>query len=484
MHGSAASPPGWGTAAGGGDMIPARWRPRVGLVAVRFKLFDAQMGPEFPSRMRAHVDRSASILEGHFDVLRTPLIEEDDDAARVAEQLAGEQLDAIVLAPAMAAPPSFARTALGRTDAPLVIWNAPSITRIPDDYRQDEATVHSTTVGAVMYANVLVRSGRRVPVITAPHDDDEALEELLRTVRSAAAAGSLRGATFLRVGEPIPGYLDVEASAAELARLGVREHSLELPEWERLVSEIDRVEAETLMADLGKRWTGDAGPGGERSAQVALALGRGLDEAGAIGGTVNCHGPWFRDSEVVGIPACLGVALQTQADRPMACTGDQPTAIMLTLARRLAGAALYCETYAPETESGLVLIAAGGEGDPAWAEPTDAVRLESNDHYPGQRGEGSSVAFALRPGPATLLSLSPDAEGWVLAWGPGEIVETRYRNMRGPNGMFRFESGPSREAISQWIMSGATHHNALAPGHLDVEVPVLAQALGIRHVRV
>ncbi len=50
--------------------------------------------------------------------------------------------------------------------------------------------------------------------------------------------------------------------------------------------------------------------------------------------------------------------------------------------------------------------------------------------------------------------------------------------------MFRFASGPSGEAISRWIISGATHHNALAPGRLDVEVPILAAALGIRHVRV
>ena len=98
--------------------------------------------------------------------------------------------------------------------------------------------------------------------------------------------------------------------------------------------------------------------------------------------------------------------------------------------------------------------------------------------------QGTSVAFALQTGPATLLSLSPEPDGWVLAWGPGEIVETRYDDMRGPNGMFRFDSGPSGEAISRWIMSGATHHNALAPGHLDIEVPALAEALGIRHARI
>jgi hypothetical protein len=36
--------------------------------------------------------------------------------------------------------------------------------------------------------------------------------------------------------------------------------------------------------------------------------------------------------------------------------------------------------------------------------------------------------------------------------------------MRGPNGMFRFDSGDVAEATSRWIASGATHHNALRPG--------------------
>jgi len=459
-------------------------RPRVGLVSVRFKLFDEQMGADLPGRMQAHMERSAAILEDVFDVVRTPLIEDEADAIVAAQGLADEPLDAVVFAPAMAAPPSYAKAALAGCDAPLVIWNAPSIRRLPDDYHQDEATVHSTTVGALMFSNVLVREGRAAPVVTASHEDADALERMLRTVRAAAAAGFIRGATFLRLGEPIPGYLDVEASAEELGRLGISEQAVGRGAWAAAVDDVSPSRARELLEDVQARWNGDPGPQAEWSARIAVALDTVLAEAGAIGGTVNCHGPWFRSSDVVGLPACLGVACQTAMGRPIACTGDQTTAIALVLARRIAGAALYCEAYVAETDTGLVLVAAGGEGDPAWADPPDAVVLESNDHYPGARGEGTSIAFALRPGPAALLSLSPEPDGWVLAWGPGEIVETRYRDMRGPNAMFRFDSGPSGEAISRWIGSGATHHNALVPERLEVEVPVLAAALGIRYVRV
>jgi L-arabinose isomerase len=357
--------------------------------------------------------------------------------------------------------------------------------RLPDDLRQDEATVHSTTVGALMYANVRLREGSRPIVVTAAHDDPPAVQRLIRTIRAVAAAGSLEGAVLLRLGDPIPGYLDVEADAEELARLGVTEEAVTRERWEEAVAAVPEAEAKQLLADLQARgWSGDPGPEAAWSGRIALALARELDRAGAVAGTVNCHGPWFRRSTKVGLTACLGVACQTDAGRPISCTGDQPTAIALHLARQVAGAALYCETYAPEIDTGLVLVAAGGEGDPAWADPPGSVFLEANDHYPGERGEGTSVAFSLRRGPATLLSMSPALGGWVMAWATGEIVETRYRNMRGPNGMFRFDSAAGGEALERWIASGATHHNALAPGRLDVEMPALASALGIQAVQV
>ena len=458
-------------------------RRRVALVSVRFTMFDAQMPADFPARMRAHAARSAELLRARFEVTEFPLIESIDHAAAVAAMLSREPPNAIVFAPAMAAPPSFADAALSATVAPLIIWSAPAIRHLPDDLRQAQATEHTTTVGAVMYANVRSRAGRQAPVVTASHDDAAGIERVLRTVAAAAEAGALAGTTILRLGDPITGYLDVLASDAERAALGVREVRVEADAWEDAVSGVSDADAAALLDEVrGAGWQGEPGPVATVSARAAVALGRTMDAAGASAATVNCHGPWFRDSSVVGVTACLGVACQARAGRSISCTGDLPTAVALHLARGLSGAALYCECYAPEIETGLALVAAGGEGDPAWA-ASGAVTLEPNLHYPGRNGAGAAVSFPLERREATLLSLSPSADGWVLAWATGRIEEARYDHLGGPNGMFRFDSGPADEALTRWIASGATHHCALAPGRLDVEVPVLAAALGIREVR-
>lgn len=459
-------------------------RPRVGLVVPRFTLFDPHMRPGFVERMRAAGGRYAQLLDEWFDVVSTGVIEDDDQARTAAQTLRLARPDAIVLAPCMAAPPSFGWAVCeALPETPVVIWNALPVERMAADLSQAEATENSTTVGCVMLGNVLVRAGRPAPTVTTPPDDRAALERLARTIRGAAAAGAARGTTLLRIGAPIDGYLDVEASKTELAALGVREIDVGARELEEAFASTSEPDGRAVLDECREAgWQGDPGALGVRSGRLAHAVRGLLELHGASGGTVNCHGPLFRFGARIGIPACLAVAREAAAGRPLSCTGDQPAGVSLMLARGLTGAGLYHECYAPEPASGLMLIAAGGEGDPSFAD--GPVVLEENDHYPGEAGRGASIAFALRTGPATMLSASPTRQGWVLAWATGEVAESRYRHMRGPNGMFRFDSGDAVEATSRWISSGATHHNALAPGRLDVEIPVLAEALGMRSVRV
>jgi L-arabinose isomerase len=458
-------------------------RPTVGLVSVYFTFFDAQM-PDLRASREAAARLYADVLGRHFDVVYPGLVTSDDDGRRVNAALRAERLDAVVFAPSMAAPPSHGQAALAGLDVPLVVWNAPLVERLADDLTQAEATVNSTQVGAVMLANVLVRAGRRFATVTASPASSDDVDRVVRTIRAASAASALRGRTALRLGEPIAGYTDVEATADELAQVGVTERAVAVEELDEAFAAVGDGAVSALLADLDRRFVRTPSARDADSAQLALAL-RGLFEAyGADFGTVNCHGSHFRRNARVGITACLGVSLLAERGVSVSCTGDQPTALALALGRALSGRALYCEFYTAERQTGLMLLAAGGEGDPAWASPGEPVRIEPNTHYPGVRGSGAALGYRLEQGPATVLSLSPAARGWRLAWATGEVVETRYPRMGGPNAMFRFDSGPAYEAGARWIESGATHHNALARGRLDLEVPVLAQALGVEAVRV
>ena len=234
-------------------------------------------------------------------------------------------------------------------------------------------------------------------------------------------------------------------------------------------------EQHSLLDELeGRGFEIEARSGIDRSLRLAVALHALMDRGGAIAGTVNCAGSLLRFDERIGICACLGVACETARGRPLSCTGDQPAAIAAYLARRVGGAALYAEVYAPDATADAALVLGGPEADPAWAADDGTVRISPTRYVPGLRGDGAGVDFRLATGPATLLALAPTGRRWTLVCALGEIVESRYRAVRGPNGMFRFERRPVVEAVSALASAGATHHVALAPGHLDVEARTIA----------
>jgi len=454
-------------------------------VSCYFTLFDDQMPSGFRQEREAVVRGYVELLARDFDVVDAGMLTTDAEGDRARELLQQARPDVIVFAPSMAAPPSYAARALAGLDVPLVVWNGPTIDRLPDGLTQAQATVNSSQVAAVMLANALVRERRPFAAVTASPADPDGVELLIRTVRAAAVASSLRRTTALRVGSWFPGYLDVQSSPSELARLGITEHAVGIPELNDVFAGVAGERVGEGLAGLAARgWVHHPGPADERSMRLALALGDLVASTNAVTVTVNCHSEVLRWNPAIGITACLGASLLTADGVPVSCTGDLPTALALVLARALSGRALYCEFYTPERETGLMLLAAGGEGDPAWADPAHPIVVEPNAHYPGDHGAGTSVSFRLEPGPATALSLSPLEDSWCLAWATGEIVEARYDTMGGPNGMFRFDSGSAFEAGARWIASGATHHNALAGGRLDVEIPILARALGIKEVRV
>ena len=460
-------------------------RPKVGLVSCYFPLFEKQMPPGFRQDREETARGYAELLARDFDVVDAGTLASDADGERANAVLRDAGPAVVVFAPSMAAPPSYVAHALAGLETPLVIWNGPTIDRLPDGLTQAQATVNSSQVAAVMLANALVREATPFATVTASPSDAQGTAQLVRTVRAAAVASILRGASLLRVGQWLPGYLDVESTAAELARLGVAEHSVSVEELDEAYEAVAAERVERGLVDLDDRgWERREGPADGRSMRLALALHDLAGSVNAVAATVNCHSEILRWNPRIGITACLGASLLTAEGIPVSCTGDLPTALALVLARALSGRALYCEFYTPERETGLMLLAAGGEGDPAWADPQHPVVVEPNDHYPGDHGSGTSLSFRLEQGPATALSFSPAGDTWRLAWATGEIVEARYDTMGGPNGMFRFDSGSAFEAGARWIASGATHHNALARGRLDVEIPVLARALGIDEVRV
>lgn len=471
--------------------MPGDSRPtlRIGLLAVYFGLFDAAMPPEFRQDRTAFAESMRARLEEFGSVVYPGVVDTDEAGRQAGLLFASSDVDVIVFAPTMAAPPSYGWEAIRNLPrVPVVAVGAQELVEVPDDYATEEATRRSLPVGLVMFTNVLVRMGRQFTTLVSSVGRDDLDIALGETLRAADAAATVSKSRLLTIGKPIPGYMDVEVTGEQLVDLGIEVVEVDPSGIAAAFAAVPDGEVAGLVDELRGRFESARvdDPVLARSARLALAMQELCRQNDVNAGAVNCHGDALRWNPDVGITACLGVSLCAEAGLPFACTGDVPTAIALAIGKRLAGSALYCELYQVDFPGDWILVANGGEGDPTIRASSTGVTLLPEDHYMGDHGPGTAVAFELPRGPATLISLTPidHSNRWVLVGAEGRILDSKHHGMEGPNGMFRFDSGDVAGAYARWCEAGATHHAAVLPGHQGDVLHRTAEMLRIDYVAV
>lgn len=457
--------------------------PRIGQLSVYFGLFDKAMPPEFRRDREALAHRFTDFLSTAGEVIYPGLVDSEEAGRRAGEVFSAEEVDVVVFVPAMAAPPSYGWEAVRGLEVPVISVAAQELTSIPTAYTTEEGTQRSTLVGLVMFTNVLAREGKPMVTMVGRLESEDFAVQVAEAVRAAALASRLRGLRVGAIGAPIGGYLDVEATPQQVDRLGLEMVSVSREELNSAFAGVSEERVQEMADGLRRRFETSATPGEvlARSARLALALQGICERRDLAGGTVNCHGNLFRWNPEVGITACLGVTCLSERGTPLSCTGDLPAGIALVIGKAVAGGSLYCEAYGVDFEGDWVLLANGGESDVSMADPSRPITLLPEDHYMGEKGPGTAIVFSLPTGPATLLSMSPIAGaegGWALVVGEGEIIGSRHEAIEGPNGMFRFSSGPAHEAFQRFCNAGATHHSVLTPGHHLRTLQMMAEWMG------
>jgi len=463
--------------------LPVR-RPRVGLLVPRFTVFDELLGIDRVAALRAAPARLSDALAAYVDVVCPGIIEDLEAALAARAAFAAADVEAIVVAPPMAAPPELTLAVLDGQPLRGVLWNVVGLDRLADGATQADAVAQTSTVGAQFVAGALARAGGRMPVVSAAPDDPAGVDQLVRTIRASAAVGALRGGTVLTIGAPAPGYANVQCDDNDLASLGLTRVRVEAPELDAAFNASAAAAPSVLEELLAAGVVVPDGPTTLRSAQLAAALEILLDRYDACCGAVADLGPLVRLSETIGIVATLGFARETARGRPIAGTGDVPAAIALLLADRLGGAALFGEWYLSEPSTGTALFLSGGEADPRFAAERTAIRAVPSTSFSGTHGAGLGLDMSLRTGPVTLLALGADPQRWRLAWGTGTLGPARSDHLRGPNGQFAPDGVDVLDAATRLIASGTTHHPVLTPGRLDVEMPVVADLLNAHVTRI
>lgn len=469
--------------------LPAKrfTRPiRVGLLTPYFAFFEGRFPPDFRASQEAYAGSNADALRGHgLDVTESGLVDGSESAAQARNRFAAAEVDVVVVAATMAAPPTFGSEALAGFDGPIVVWDDRRIDHFTEHTDEVEATRASSFLGSIMLANVLGREGRPyVTVGTRPGD----AADVARAVAGAAAARALRGARLGILGGIMPGYGDVVLDERTAAALG-----LELvpvaAEW--VEGALARTRASAAPGDGARLPEGlvpvaEAEPLLERSLRVHRFLAALCEDVSLDALALNCHSDILRWSEELGVVSCLASSLLWSSGLPAACTGDSATAVALMVAARIAGSAQYCEGYAVEADTGEMVVSSCGMADLQLRAPGMVASLCPNDLYPGRHGLGLATRFTFEAGPATILGFGPAtptlAARFVVA--TGDLTGRGFGRLNGPSGSLTFDRPGSSLASQAWIDAGPAHHLALMRGDRGPEVRAAATFLNVQLIEV
>ena len=460
--------------------------PTAAVLAPYWDFWEASVGSQFRSDREQLLSIAVEqLIDKGVKVLWHGLMDSPTAAIEAATVVAALEVDVVIIAQTMAAPPSHAMAALERLKEPLIVWGIQNSTSIPDEFDESHITSLGATVGTPMLTNVLQRTGRVYELLLSALGDISAVERVAGLARAGSTATRLSVSRMARIGEPIPGYACVDV-ADDLLRgaLGidvVRIHPKAVKERFHRVTDGD---LERRTNDTNREFDVRSGPDEDlrRSLRLALALESIDDELNIDFGAMNCHVAEIRFDGDIGVTPCFGLGHETSRGIPYTCSGDVLTAVAMFVGRSLSGAALYHEIEAVDFETGEVALANSGEHDLGWCGAGTRPAVEPNAWFSSDLHTGVSVRFELPAGHATLIGFTehPDeASGFRFVVAEGEISGRALRSSPTVSGLFRFESGPVDSTWERWANAGVNHHSAVSPGHLAGQIKAVANYLQV-----
>lgn len=427
------------------------------------------------------LDHASTELGRYATVVRSILVASPEEAERAVDGC--PSVDAVVVVSSMAVPPATGMAVLDRLPGlPVLIWAVSRNRSMALDFSHSDITTAGSTVGAPMVASALTRQGRPFRVVASTLQDPG---ELGSAVASAVAAGRIRRARLLRIGEAMPGYTTVVPPEVGWYGMGPTVIDLPAAEFAHRGRAVDPAVVAGTVADIEASSTiaADVDPIGlARAAAAEVVLRAALREYDCVAGAVNCHVDALRPDPRFGIAPCLALGRLTSEGYPFTCTGDLVTAVAMLAVQALGLPTLYHEVEALDHDRDEALLANTGEYDRrlCGGEPLELV---PNVWFEKDPVTAPCALFSIPPGPASLV-------GFVFAPKPrfvvaeGEFTGRRAPHTGTPNAGFRFSGGAVGHAWARWAQAGVVHHSAATNDHVADRIEAIAHHLGSEFVRI
>lgn len=449
-------------------------KPTIAVIHPYWNFFEYSVPGSLRTDRTQLLFEATRLLSKGCEVIMSTLVSNPSEASTVVQHCS--KVDAIVVVCSMAVPPATGMAVLDALPRiPVVIWAVSPDEGVPDSFSHSDITTTGATVGAPMLGSALARLDHPFDLIVSTLATPSGIVD---AVRRATAAGRIRRARLVRIGEKIPGYTSVDAQTDALAAIGPTVVNIAPAELVQRTHEIQANRVEEILDQIKVEFQGvdKVNPSSLLLAvRTEAALRDILAENDATAGALNCHVSELRPSAEYGIAPCLALGRLTSDGNPWTCSGDILTSIAMLTVQSLGHPTLYHEVEALDHIRNEAILANSGEHDLRLC-GSERPDLVSNVWFEHDPLTAPCARFSIPPGPASIV-------GFVYAPEPRFVVAEGFFTGREfpatgtPNAGFRFMSGPVREAWTRWGQAGVTHHSAATNAHLADDLEVVARHL-------
>jgi L-fucose isomerase-like protein len=433
--------------------VPSDVKPIVPRIGVGSPSSPMEIGADQAPQLATELARL--LREAGCEPIDLGAIGTADQAARAGRRLAEAHVDAVALTPACWWEDYLALDLLEECDVPVAFWSVPGMDT-------------GSLCGTQQATYLLKQLGKPYACVYGEVQAGDSLDRTVSFLKAAALRKHLRQARIGIAGSNVPGMTEATVHQIALKKaLGPRVVPVDM------VGLLAKARAQDSMRaqEVWVRVKGAAGQvnvsdqDGLEAVGMYLAIKDVVEQEGLSGLAFGCY-PDFMGC------ACLASSLLADEDVSMGCEGDVNGVVGMLMLMRLTGSPTHNTDWLDPLPDGTVVFSHCGSGSYSLAERQDHITL-APVRLVDQR---VCSLFPARPGPVTLVSLTPWQAGYQMAVLEGEALSTE---MVFPGNPLRVQFGSPIGEVIEWIHDqGIGHHWMAGYGHVAAGLHDLARIIG------
>jgi L-arabinose isomerase len=462
-------------------------KARVGLLGLMLELYDAW--PDLKPTMAGFANEIAATLAPFAEVSFPGVCNTRDQVERAVTGFEAAGTDLIIVVLLTYAPSHIALPALLRTRLPILLYNTQQLYGVGPETLSIDTTRNHGMHGIQDLANVLLRAGQPINLVTGHYRDSTTIAHLRAWCDAARVVNHLRQLRIGLIGYPMEGMGDFGLDeTAFLSQVGVEIRRLPMRALAARAAAAPSDAVAALMAEdrAQFRFSDDITEAEHAaSARLEWALRETLRERG-MHGFASHFLAVSEEGRLETLPFLAASKLLADG-YGFGGEGDATSAVAVCLMQALAGQANFTEMFTMDFEHNAALMMHMGEANWRMArrdEPIHVLRSTLGDIMEVQVAP-LLLAFSLEPGDATLVSLTTVADGqlkFIIA--EGKVLDFPYlADLARPHYKFS-PNGDLSDFLTRYSLAGGSHHQALAYGHWGNTLEHTARLLGIPFARV